>query len=71
MSVTTTGQSESSSFPLPAELSDLARKEMLREIADLTGEKYTVECRLQWINNRVDELRQRLATSRRHGNSKG
>lgn len=65
MSATTTEQSESSNC-----LSAVDRTYKLREIADLTGEKFTVECRLQWINNRIDNLRTELAATRRHGNSK-
>jgi len=47
------------------------RKAALQEIAALTGEQFTVECRLQYINNRLDFLRKQLTADRRHGNSKG
>ena len=51
-------------------LSSEERHTLLQEIASLTGEQFTVECRLQWINNRIDALRQQLSADRRHGNSK-
>jgi len=57
---------DGSNSPLPDEI----RKAYLREIAELTGEQYTVECRLQWINNRLDELRLQLTGTRKHGNSR-
>lgn len=55
----------------PEYLASEQRKALLREIADLTGERFTVECRLQYINNRIDAIRQALAADRQHGNSKG
>lgn len=47
-----------------------SRAEALAEIAELTGEKYTLECRLQWVEQRLDMLRVSLAQSRKHGNSR-
>ena len=60
-------QNDESNSPLPAEV----RKAYLAEMAELTGEQYTVECRLQWINNRLNELRAQLTGARKHGNSRG
>lgn len=40
--------------------SDSENRVLEKEIANLTGERYTLSCRLQWIDTRLEALREQL-----------